>query len=117
MRDKKPQRVKVLYRKLWQQSGVVYARTYQNKVVYIGVTDGVLSKRINRHLRGIPRSMAGTAPRYRKRAEGKQITILSYKPPPVKLLGLKMQMHRAIEAALIKKFGRPGKEDWFVART
>ena len=117
MRNKKPQHIKILNQKLWQQSGVVYARTYRKKVVYIGVTDGRLSRRLGAHLNGISTSMRATAPRYRKWAEGKRITILAYKPPPVKLLGQKMDMHRAIEAALIAKFERPGEPDWFVDRT
>ena len=80
MRNKKPQHVKILDQKLWQQSGVVYARKYRNKIVYIGSTDRRLSLRIGAHLSLISTSMHATAPRYRKWAEGKRITILAYKP-------------------------------------
>ena len=116
MRDHKPQDIKILDEQLWRQLGVVYARVYHDKVVYIGVTDGRLSRRIGAHLRGISSSLHGTAPRYRKWAEGKQITIVAYKPAPVDILGRKIQVHRAIEAALIGEFQRPGEADWFVAR-
>jgi hypothetical protein len=67
MKNKKPQDIKILDQTLWQKSGVVYARTYRNKVVYIGSTDGRLSRRIGAHLNGISTSMHATAPRYRKR--------------------------------------------------
>ena len=116
MRDKKPQNIEVLDIDLWQQSGVVYARVYDGKVVYIGMTDGRLSTRLNAHLRGISTSTIGTAPRYREWAEGKQITIVAYSPPPIEILGRTIQVHRAIEAALIKEFRRPGEKDWFVDR-
>ena len=112
IRNKKPQGIKIFDRKLWQQSGVVYARKYKKKVVYIGVTDGRLSRRIGRHLRLISTSMHATAPRYRKWAEGKRITILAYKIRPVKLLRRQVDVHRAIEAALIKEFKRPKAKDW-----
>ena len=116
MRQFKRQDCEILDEELWRQSGVVYARVHQRKVVYIGSTDGSLSNRIARHIRGIATSMHGTAPRYRKWAEGKQITIAAYKPPPVKLLNRQMEVHRAIEAALIEEFQRVGEPDWFVAR-
>jgi hypothetical protein len=111
MRDKKLQDFKVLDEKLWQQSGVVYARTYRNKVVYIGSTNRTLSKRIDQHRRLASHSRL--VERYRKWAEGKKIIILAYKPAPIKLLGLETSVHRGIETALISKFGRPGEPDWF----
>jgi hypothetical protein len=116
MRDQRPQDVKILDEDLWQKWGVVYARVYCEKVVYIGVTDGQLSRRIGAHLNGIAGSMRGTAPRYRAWAEGKQITIVAYNPPAVEILGRKIQVHRAIEAALIGEFRRPEEHDWFVER-
>jgi hypothetical protein len=57
---------KVLDERLWKQSGVVYARTYKKRIVYVGCTDGVLSKRIRRHVRLIATTKTGTAPRYRE---------------------------------------------------
>jgi hypothetical protein len=62
IRDKKPQDIKILDQTLWQKSGVVYARTYRNKVVYIGSTDGRLSRRMGTHLNR-------PAPKYRDWAE------------------------------------------------
>jgi hypothetical protein len=116
MRQGKPQDMKILDELLWQSSGVVYARIYEGKVVYIGSTDGRLSSRIGRHVRDISTSMNGTAPRFREWAEGKQITIVAYQPPAVKLLGRSMLVHRAVEVALIAEFARPEEADWFVAR-
>jgi hypothetical protein len=58
----------------------------------------------------------GQPPRYRAWAEGKQITIVAYSPPPVEILGRKIPVHRAIEAALIAEFRRPEDPDWFVER-
>ena len=115
VRDKKVAR-KVLDQKLWHQSGVVYARVYRNKVVYIGSTDRRLSRRIGAHLNYLAGSKRKDVARYRNWAEGKRITLLAFKPAPVKLFGVELYMHRAIEAALIKKFARPGEPDWFGAR-
>ena len=75
------------------------ARTYRNKVVYIGSTDRALSERIRQHLRLASHSRL--VARYRKWAEGKKIIILAYKPTPVKLLGLETSVRRGIETALI----------------
>jgi hypothetical protein len=47
---------------LWEQRDVVYARAYRNKVVYIGMTDGYLKKRIRYHLGGIQKFERGSAP-------------------------------------------------------
>lgn len=116
MKDRVPQHGKILDAELWKSRGVVYARQYRDKIVYIGCTDDLLSTRTSAHLRLIPTSMRATAPRYREWAEGKHIVIVAYQPPPVKLLGRQVRVHRAIEAALIEEFGRPGAIDWFVDR-
>jgi hypothetical protein len=81
----------------------------------MGVT--LPGRRIGAHLNGISTSMRATAPRYREWAEDKRITIMAYSPEPVLILNRKIPVHRAIEAALIIKFRRPGESDWFVART
>jgi hypothetical protein len=117
MKNHRPQEEKLLDEKLWHQSGVVYARIYRGKIVYIGVTDKVLSGRIGAHLRGIGKSKQKGAKRYRKWAEGKRITIFAYTPAPVKLLDREIKIHRAVEAALIEEFRRPHAKDWFVDRT
>lgn len=62
MRAHRPQDFEILDEQLWNQSGVVYARVYQNKVVYIGATDGPASRRLTAHVNGIAASMRGTAP-------------------------------------------------------
>ncbi len=113
-----PEHTRVLDPELWEQSGVVYARTYRGKVVYIGSTDGRLCRRINRHVNSIDTSMRATAPRYREWAKKnhKHIIIKAYRPPPATRLGRHIAMHRAIEAALINEFKRPGAKDWFVDR-
>ena len=82
-------------------------------------TDRRLSRRIQAHLRGISKSEQSTPVKYRQWAEGKRITIVAYKPPPVELLGRVIPIHRAVEAALIEEI-RPKPIDsrpWFVART
>jgi len=111
-----PQDLEILDHELWRASGIVYARKCGETIAYIGSTDGRLSKRINAHLRAIRNPKEGLAGLYRKWAEGKQITILAYQPPPVFLLGHDIEVHRAIEAHLIKAFGRPKERDWFVSR-
>jgi hypothetical protein len=118
MQHGKPRDMKVLDNELWQQSSVVYVRVTRRYIVYIGSTDGVLRRRIEAHIRGISKSSAGKAKEFRSWAEGKVITILAYKPPPVKLLGLEVNVHRAVEAALIREFRSRGrsKKPWFVAR-
>lgn len=116
MKDQRPQNIEILDHDLWNRSGVVYARVHKGKVVYIGVTDGQLSVRLNAHLRGIGASTRGRASEYRKWAEGRQITIVAYWPEPIDLLGRSVRVHRAIETALIREFERPGECDWFVAR-
>ena len=126
MRNGRPDDVQILDEFLWNQSGVVYVRMYGEKVVYIGVTDGLLSKRIRAHLHGISAARPGTASRrYLDWAEGKQITIAAYRPEPVHVLGRTIKIHRSIEAALIAEFQQPSREltssggpdCWFVART
>jgi hypothetical protein len=121
MRDKKPQNIKTpenndrLDDELWRQSGVVYARVCRGRACYIGSTDRMLCKRIREHLTLIGTSKRGRAAQYRKWAEGKRITIVAYKPNPVKLLGRTIAVHRALEAALIVEFRR--RKGCFVART
>jgi len=119
MRDGSPQEEEALGSDLWNEHGVVYARVYQDEPVYIGSTDRRLSRRIQAHLRGISKSEQSTPVKYRQWAEGKRITIVAYKPPPVELLGRVIPIHRAVEAALIDEI-RPKPIDsrpWFVART
>jgi hypothetical protein len=117
MKNGKPSDIQISDQELWQQSGVVYARTCEEKVVYIGTADDRLCKRIGAHLKGIAKSARGTAPQYRKWAEGKQITIVAYRPAPVMVLGREVKIHRALEAALIVEFRRRNEADWFVRRT
>jgi hypothetical protein len=117
MKNGKPSDIQILDQELWQQSGVVYARTCEGKVVYIGTADGRLSRRIGAHLNIIANSARDSAARYRKWAEGKQITIVAYRPTPVMVLGREVKIHRALEAALIVEFRRRNEEDWFVRRT
>jgi hypothetical protein len=114
MRDGKPQDVKILDESLWHQAGVVYARAHEGEVVFIGCTDGTLRGRITRHLNYISTSALGRAARYREWAEGKLITILAYRPPPVSILGFQVEVHRALEAHMIKAFKR--EKNWLVAR-
>jgi hypothetical protein len=108
--------LEILDDELWRASGVVYARKYGDKILYIGSTDGPLGKRIRSHLGAIRNPRHGLAAPYREWAEGKQITILAYCPEPVFLLGHEIKVHRAIEAHLIGIFGRPKEPDWFVTR-
>jgi hypothetical protein len=115
MKNGKASDIQILDQELWQQSGVVC--TCDGKVVYIGTADGRLSRRIGAHLKGIVESARGTAPQYRKWAEGKQITIVAYRPTPVMVLGREVKIHRALEAALIVEFRCRNAEDWFVRRT
>lgn len=112
----RPQNGNVLNRELWLSRGVVYARTDGEKVVYIGVTDHTLRRRITAHVNGIPTSSSGKAAQYRQWAEGRRITIVAFCPPPVALLGYEIKVHRAIEAHLIAALGRPGEPDWFVSK-
>ena len=92
---------------LWQSSGVVYARTWRKKVLYIGKADGKLSRRIAEHFRRIPKYVKSKDVNYRKWANGKTITIWAFKPKSVKLFGLRIPIHAGVEAALIKKFKPP----------
>src|SRR5437868_9979380 len=108
IRNGKPE-YKPLDSELLNLAGVVYARMCDGKIVYIGSTDRLLSKRIGEHLRIIA-SKRGT--RYREWAEGRKITIIAYRPKPVHILGHEIQVHRGVEAALIRAFGRPGELDW-----
>lgn len=119
MRDGRPQDEEHIDSELWNERGVVYARIFEEEPVYIGSTDRLLSRRIRAHLRGIATSTQPTSMKYRKWAEGKRITIVAYKPPPVELLGRVVPVHRALEAALIAEFRpKPGSSrPWFVART
>jgi hypothetical protein len=114
MRDGQAQELTILDPELWRQSGVVYARLYADRIVYIGSTDRSVCQRIREHVRLVSSSPRNA--RYREWAEGKPIEILAYKPPPVLLLGREVNVHRAIEADLIASFGRPGEPDWFVSR-
>jgi hypothetical protein len=110
---------KTLDRELWRETGVVYARMWQGKMVYIGCTDGRLSARINDHLRRIQSKSTRGRTRtnhYRAWVEGKEITIFAYKPEPVHLFGYEIPIHRSLEAKLISEFGRKGEADWFVRR-
>jgi len=104
---------------LWHEKGVVYARVYQDHVVYVGSTDGTLRARVLRHIKGISKARPGKAGEYRGWANGKTITILAYKPEPVEWSGMKVDLHRGLEAALIREF-RPSSKDcnqpWFVSR-
>ena len=116
MKERKPEQTTVLDEEIWNCSGVVYARTHEAKIVYIGSTDGPLCERLRSHLRLIHEYDRGKAAQYREWAEGKHITIFAHHPCTVKLLGRQIPVHRAIEAALIKEFRRPRESDWFVAR-
>mgnify|MGYP001593455712 CR=1 FL=1 len=92
---------------LWQSSGVVYARTWRKKVLYIGKADGKLSRRIAEHFGRIPKYVKSKDVNYRKWANGKTTTIWAFKPKSVKLFGLRIPIHAGAEAALIKKFKPP----------
>jgi len=120
MEDGKPRKRKLLDEALWGQKGVVYARVYRDRIVYIGKADGRLCTRILRHLNRISKETAGMASQYRKWAKGKTITILAHRPEPVRRFGLQIELHSGIEAALIRKFkprSMPCKQPWFVKRT
>jgi hypothetical protein len=118
MREGTPQDPEPLDSYLWNEDCVVYARVYADEPVYIGSTDRLLSKRITEHLRYISSNPDPTPTKYREWAEGKRITIVAYKPEPVKRLGREIPIHRSVEAALIKEFKpKPkGSRPWFVAR-
>ncbi len=95
---------KILNEKLWEASGVVYARTHKNSkaVVYIGKTDGPLKTRIKDHLRRIPRYTKPKDIDYREWAEGKAVTIYAYQPKKISCLGLTISTQAGLEHALIE---------------
>jgi hypothetical protein len=100
---------------LWEKTHVIYARVFEERPVYIGSTDRSLRKRINEHL---TLNLMARNRHYWDWAEGKRITIFAYKPEPVELLGRRVEVHRALEAALIAEF-RPNPISswpWFVRR-
>ena len=101
--DGMPVKFETLDPKLWNERGTVYARIAEgtSEPVYIGSTDKALRVRIKEHLALIskPRNQ-----RYREWAEGRQITIIAYKPPTIELIGHVIPIHRAVEATLIAAF-------------
>jgi len=105
MRDGRPQEVTIKHNsKLWEESGVVYARIVNGEPVYIGTTNGKLSKRLKAHLQGIEKPRTSNAKEYKEFVEGKTVTIYAYKPEPVKILGREIFVHYGLEAALIEEF-------------
>ncbi len=92
---------KVLSEKLWNSTGVVYARTYRKEVVYIGKTDGPLKRRVKDHLQRITRYTKQKDIDYREWAEGKTVTIYAYQPEKAYRLGLPVPTHVGLEHTLI----------------
>ncbi|MSP03278.1 MAG: hypothetical protein EXR07_19875 [Acetobacteraceae bacterium] len=101
VRDGEPTRVKWLNDNLLAERGAVYARIYRGIPVCIGSAQGKLLGRLKTHLRGT-RSKLGR--RYWEWAEGKQVSIVAYKPVPIEILGCKVEVYRGSEATLINEF-------------
>lgn len=97
----------ILNKDLWGKSGVVYARTHENKILYIGKADGPLKTRIMDHLRRIPRYKKTKDIKYRDWAEGKTVTIYAHKPKQVQYLGLSVPLYVGLEHALIDAIKPP----------
>jgi hypothetical protein len=92
---------KVLDEDIWNAAGVVYARTHEQDIVYIGKTNGRLKSRIKDHLRRIPKYEKAIDIEYRDWAEGKTVTIYAHKPENKSYLGLSIPIHVGLEHALI----------------
>ena len=101
--DGKPVGGEVLDEDLWNASGVVYARTNLQEIIYIGKTDRALKYRIKEHLGYIPKYNKPKDIAYRDWAEGKTITIYAHKPKGVDYLGLSIPIHVGLEHALINE--------------
>jgi len=91
----------VLDEALWEASGVTYARTNGQTVVYVGKCDGPLKSRIKDHLRRLTRYTKPKDIAYRDWAENRTITIYAHRPPPTNYLGLSVPVHVGLEQALI----------------
>ena len=105
MRDGCPQEYKEFDDKLLEEDGVVYARIINGgHPVYIGSTNGKLSKRLKAHLQGIKKPRTSNVEEYKEFAEGKTVIIYAYKPESMTALGRKISIHRGLEEALIEEF-------------
>jgi hypothetical protein len=82
--------------------GVVYARVVDGEILYIGKSDGKLASRMGEHRRLMiaRKNQRG----YLECVEGRQVTILAYHPPLVRMLDRDIAVHRSIESALITEF-------------
>lgn len=97
----RPQEEELFDEELWNERGIVYARVFQDEIVYIRSTESRLCARIQEHFRII---WTPEYTEYRKWAEGKRIVIFAYKPPIIEVLGRLISIDRALEAALIAEF-------------
>jgi len=115
-----PESGEILDQSLWERYGVVYARFCLDDPspgypVYIGSAKSTLRQRIKAHLRLYK---LGRSADYWRWAEGRQITILAYRPDPIELLGRVIPIHCALEEALIEEFtpDHAGSRPWFTKR-
>ena len=97
----RPQEEELFDEELWNERGIVYARVFQEEIVYIRSTESRLCDRIQEHFRII---WTPDYSEYREWAEGKRIMIFAYKPPLIEVLGRLISIHRTLENALIAEF-------------
>ena len=98
---------KILDEELWRGSGVVYARTWEREVAYIGKSDHPLINRIGKHLNLISNPSTEGQKEYREWAENKTVTIYAHQPDNVEYLGLNIPIHVGLEHALISEINPP----------
>jgi hypothetical protein len=102
--DGRGERIEWLNETLLRERGAVYARLLDGRVLYVGSAQGTLRGRLKTHLGGT-RTELGK--RYWEFVEGRQITIVAYKPVPIEILGRSILPYRGLEAVLINEFKPP----------
>ena len=114
-RDGKAELIEWLNHDLLKKRGTVYARVVEGSLVYVGSAQGTLWNRLRVHSRGTRNELGRD---YWKHVDGKQVTIIAYKPDPIEILGRSVEVYRGLEATLINEFKPkpPGPKPWFVAR-
>jgi transposase-like protein len=98
---------KIVNEKLWRSRRVVYVRVCEERILYVGKSDGLLCRRMLRHVRGFLAVGKAIFEDYRKCVNGRTVSIFAYQPEPLRLFEFDLPIHVALEWAMIEQFKPP----------
>ena len=93
----------ILDEELWNSSEVVFLRTWDGEIVYVGKSDRPLRYRMREHFGYIRKPKNPREAAYRDWAEGKTVIVYTHQPERTEYMGPSIPPHLGLKAALIGK--------------